>query len=87
MLEINSYYRLNMSVLNTIKIVKIENSDTCIVNYIQYPNLNNCRLNISQINSNKLNSFEILEDKLELGIQRINLNMLNKEKLIKNKLL
>lgn len=82
MLEINGYYRLNMSVLDTIKIVKIENSDTCIVNYIKYPDLGNCNLSISQINPKKLDCFEILHDKIELGIQRINLNMLKKNKLL-----
>lgn len=76
MIEINEYYRLNMVVLDTVKIVKIESKDICIVNYVKYPNLTNCRLNISQINPNKLNSFEILHDKIELGIQNINLKTL-----------
>lgn len=75
-LEINAYYRLNMSVLSTVKIIKIINDKSCVVDYVGNPNLINCTLDISLINLKKLNSYEILNDIFELKLQQIGLKML-----------
>jgi len=75
-LEINAYYRLNMSVLSTVKIIKVINDKCCVVDYVGNPNLINCTLDISLINPKKLNSYEILNDIFELKLQQIGLKML-----------
>ena len=76
--EINKFYRLKRTILETVKIISIDNLNTCKVEYLKYPNLGICSLEIKYLIPKKLNNLQALEDFLELRIQKINLNILAK---------
>ena len=78
--ELNQHYRLKRTTLETVKIISVNEKDlnTCKVEYLKYPQLGICSLEIKYLIPKKLNNLQILEDFLELEIQRINLNMLTK---------